>query len=406
MRILVVSQHYWPEPFAVADVCETLAARGHEVTVLTGLPNYPEGRVPEEYRRGRNRRQSRNGVEIVRSSLVERRTGAARRIANYLSFARRASRLAKRLPEGFDVVLVNQTSPVLMALPAYAYRRAHGTRVLLYCVDIWPECLLAGGFSKGSAAYRAMLAVSRRIYAAADAVCVTSPGFRDYFEDVLGLDASSVAALPQYAEDVFSSSGDGSRAPGVPELDPEKCNLVFAGNVGAAQSVETIVRAAARLKGDGRFAFHVFGDGSSLAACEEEARRLGAGNVAFHGRLPLEAMPGVYAQADGMLLTFARDPENLTLRYTIPRKLQSYAAVGKPIVAAADGIAADVVERAGCGLRCGAGDDGALARLCADFADSPDREGMGRRARSLYEERYTKERFMETLEKELEKLCA
>ena len=406
MRILVVSQHYWPEPFAVADVCETLAARGHEVTVLTGLPNYPEGRVPEEYRRGCNRRQSRNGVEIVRSSLVERRSGDARRVANYLSFARRASRLAGKLPAGFDAVLVYQTSPVLMALPAYAYRRVHGAKVLLYCVDIWPECLLAGGFSKGSLAYRAMLGVSRCIYAAADAVCVTSPGFRDYFEDVLGLDAFDVVDLPQYAEDIFLSSDAEDARSDTPGLEEGKCHLVFAGNVGAAQSVETIVRAAARLKDDGRFAFHVFGDGSSLAACEEEACRLGAGNVAFHGRLPLEAMPGVYAQADGMLLTFARDPENLILRYTIPRKLQSYAAAGKPIVAAADGIAADVVDRAGCGLRCGAEDDEALARLCAEFADSPDREGMGRRARTLYVEKYTKERFMETLEKELEALCA
>lgn len=406
MRILVVSQHYWPEPFNVVDICESLVKRGHEITVLTGLPNYPEGCVPEEYRSGRNRHQSRNGVEIVRSSLVARGSGAVRRVANYFSFAHRASRMAKTLPAGFDAVLVYQTSPVLMALPAYAYRRARGAKVLLYCVDIWPECLLAGGFSKDSAAYRAMLAVSRRIYAAADAVCVTSPGFRDYFEDVLGLDASGAAALPQYAEDIFLSDrgeGVGSEAP---RLEEGKCNLVFAGNVGAAQSVETIVRAAARLKNDGRLAFHVFGDGSSLAACEEEARRLGAGNVSFHGRLPLDAMPGVYAQAEGMLLTFAKDPENLTLRYTIPRKLQSYAAAGKPIIAAADGIAADIVERAGCGLRCGAEDDEALARLCAEFADSPDKEEMGCRARSLYEERYTKERFMRTLEKELEKVCA
>ncbi|MBC2889924.1 glycosyltransferase family 4 protein [Gordonibacter massiliensis (ex Traore et al. 2017)] len=406
MRLLVVSQHYWPEPFNVTDVCETLVARGHEVTVLTGLPNYPEGRVPEGYRGGRNRRQSRNGVEIVRSSLVERRSGAARRVANYLSFARRASRLAKRLPVGFDAVLVNQTSPVLMALPAYAYRRAHGAKVLLYCVDIWPECLLAGGFSKGSLAYRAMLGVSRRIYAAADAVCVTSPGFRDYFEDVLGLDSSGMAVLPQYAEDIFSPDAAAAVDDGAPKLKEGRCNLVFAGNVGAAQSVETIVRAAARLKDDGRIAFHVFGDGTSLAGCEEEARRLGAGNVAFHGRLPLEAMPGVYAQADGMLLTFARDPENITLRCTIPRKLQSYAAAGKPIIAAADGIAARIVEESGCGLRCAAGDDEALAGLCAEFAGMPGKDEMGRRARSLYEERYTKDRFMDTLEKELEKLRA
>lgn len=405
MRILVVSQHYWPEPFNVSDICESLVARGHEVTVLTGLPNYPEGRIPKEYQGGANRTQVRNGVEIVRASLVERRQGSTRRVANYVSFARRASRVAKSLDPNFDVVLVNQTSPVLMALPAYAYRKAHGAKVLLYCIDIWPECLLAGGFSKGSVAYRSMLAISRRIYDSADSVCVTSPGFREYFEDVLELDASGVAVLPQYAEDMFCSQVI-SCSDEVPVFDSSKCNLVFAGNVGAAQSVETIVCAAAKLKDDTRITFHVFGDGSSLEACKEEALRRGASNVLFHGRLPLEAMPAVYQQADGMLLTFADGSSNLTLRHTIPRKLQSYAAAGKPIIAAADGVVPEIINTEQCGLSCAAGDVEGLAALCLEFVDHVGKQEMGFNARTLYDREYTKKCFMETLESELEKLCA
>lgn len=406
MKVLVVSQHYWPEPFAVTDICETLVKRGHEVTVLTGLPNYPEGYVVGGYRRGRNRRQRHNGVDIVRSSLVERRTGKLRRIANYVSFARRASSMAKKLPPDFDVILVNQTSPVLMALPAYAYRKEHRTKVLLYCIDIWPECLLAGGFSKTSAAYRAMSKVSRRIYASADLICVTSPRFRTYFNEVLGIESTSMPVLPQYAEDIFSADLSAQRQKPEVHLDPSNCNLVFAGNVGAVQSVETVVRAAARLADKDNIAFHVFGDGSALRSCKEEAVRLKTHNVEFHGRLSLEAMPEVYRQADGMLLTFAHDPENLTMRYTIPRKFQSYMAAGKPVLAAADGTVAEIVKEEGCGLCCAAGDDVAFAKLCASFAAMETKENMARNARSLYEREYSKERFMESLERELEKMRA
>lgn len=405
MKVLVVSQHYWPEPFAVTDICETLVRRGHEVTVLTGLPNYPEGCIAEEYRHGRNRKQKHNGVDIVRSSLVERRTGKLRRIANYVSFARRASSMAKRLPPDFDAVLVNQTSPVLMALPAYAYRKKHGAKVLLYCIDIWPECLLAGGFSKSSAAYRAMLEISKRIYASADLICVTSPRFRTYFDDVLGIESSDMVVLPQYAEDVFSDANDQLIKSEV-HFNPDNCNLVFAGNIGVVQSVETIVRAAAHLADQKNITFHVFGDGSALKSCEEEAARLKTGNVEFHGRLSLEAMPDVYCQADGMLLTFANDPENLTMRYTIPRKFQSYMAAGKPVLAAADGTIAEIVEEEGCGLCCAAGDDAAFAKLCTAFAAMDTKEGMARSARDLYEREYSKERFMESLERELEKMRA
>ncbi len=398
MRVLAVTQHYWPEPFNTADMCEGLASRGHEVTVLTGLPNYPEGEIYSGYGGGSNRRQERNGVRIVRSWLVPRKRGVAARVANYYSFSKAASRLARKLPGDFDVVVAFQTSPVMMADPAIAYARHVGAPLLHYVIDIWPECLLSGGVSKDSAVYRMFARVSRRIYGEADRLAVTSPLFIDYLSDLLGKPVDAVR-LPQYAEDIFSSMPD-KRPEG---YDPAKINLTFAGNVGAAQSVKTIVEAAALLKDDPAFAFHIVGSGSELDACIELAGELDASNIVFHGRHPIDEMPAYYAASDAMLATFSASP---ILGYTLPRKVQSYLAAGKPVLGTLVGEAARVMDEAGCGLRCDAENAAGLAAICREFAGLPEgaRQAFGAAGRAYYEEHFTKQKFLDTLEGELRKL--
>ncbi len=399
LNILAVSQHYWPEPFNISDICEGLVARGHCVTMLTGTPNYPEGAIYQGYEGGAQAEQEHNGVRIKRSPLVPRGQDLVHRVLNYYSFSANASRIARDLDAGFDVVLSFQTSPVMMANPALAYGRRYRVPVLLYCIDIWPECLTVGGIRPGSPVYNHYARVSRDIYSSADRLAVTSPLFAEYFESHLGMNGADPLYLPQYAEDIFTEDAAQRQ-----EYDPGKVNLTFAGNVGLAQSVSTLVEAASLLVDDDRIAIHVVGSGSELETLKRYGKQLGTSNLTFHGRFPLSDMPSFYNSSDAMVATFLNSP---ILGYTLPRKIQSYMAAGRPILGTVVGEARRVIEEAGCGLCCDAGDAQGLADICRRFADmsSAEREAMGARGRAFYRKNYSRERFFETLDAELWELA-
>lgn len=403
MKILLVCQHYWPEPFNTSEVCETLAAEGYNVTVLTGLPNtgMPGGDVLPEYKANKKlREEERNGVTIKRAWLWPRKTGALNRVLNYLSFWHCANVVSKKLDDDFDVVIGYQFSPVMQVDPCVKYAERTGAPFLLYSFDLWPESLIAGGIGRGSLPFKWIRAVSRRIYSSADTLAVTSPGFFDYFESELGLVHRNPIYMPQYAEDIF---GDAPALTIGDELFPaDFTHFMFAGNVGQAQSVETIVEAARTLR-DEACLFHIVGSGSALESCKELADSYGLDNVLFHGRHELEEMPSYYAKADAMLATLAGSP---VIEYTLPRKVQTYLAASKPVVGTLAGEGRRVVEEAGCGFCCDIEDAEGLADCCRAFAAlTPDeRLAMGSNARKYYEEHFSKERFYVTLEKELGKL--
>ncbi|MBQ8830799.1 MAG: glycosyltransferase, partial [Oscillospiraceae bacterium] len=147
MRVLVVCQHYWPEPYPLQDICEEMVRRGHKVDLITGVPNYPLGYIYPEYKKGKNRRQTVNGVNIVRTFTIGRRNNLLFRFLNYLSFMISSVLYALRTKEEYDVVFTNQTSPVLMSSAALAYGKKHGKKVVLYCMDLWPASLKVGGVS-------------------------------------------------------------------------------------------------------------------------------------------------------------------------------------------------------------------------------------------------------------------
>lgn len=400
MKILAVSQYYWPEPFNVADMCEGLVSRGHEVTVLTGIPNYPEGEVYSGYRRRTALEEERNGVRISRIPNRERRQGTLNRFINYYSFSSKGSGYARNMPEDFDVVLSFEISPVMSVNPAIAYAEKYGAPLFLYVIDIWPECLTSGGIKKNSFLYKYYAGVSRKIYRAADRLAITSTGFQGYLSDLLGYPVDC-AYLPQYAEDLFGGSAPSCKIDS--SLFPEDAlNFMFAGNVGAAQDVQCLVKAASLLDKDA-YIFHVVGSGSELDGCKELARKLSASNVVFHGRHPVEEMPSYYALADAMVATFA--PSDM-LAYTLPRKIQSYMAAGKPVVGTVDGAASRVVNEAACGLCCAPGDSVGLAQLCRQFSElAPlDRTNMGANARAYCKANFSRETFLDTLDSELSKL--
>lgn len=389
MRILVVSQYYWPEPFRLADICEELTARGHEVHVLTDLPNYPEGIIHSDYRLGRNRLQHRNGVTIHRVFTIGRRRNVLFRVLNYHSFSLAASAWAGRTKEKFDVILAYQASPVMMAEAALTYREKHRIPVLLYCMDLWPASLRVGGIRDDSMVYRVYHRISGRIYRGVDEIAVSSRGFTEHLCREFGLKPEKISYVPQYADHVFA----------FPEKRAEEpLHLVFAGNVGTAQSIPTILEAARLLKGTLDVVWHIVGGGTALEQCRAHAGENGLDNVLFHGYQTGDTLQGFYEKADAMLITLTADP---VISLTLPMKVMSYLASGKAVIAAADGEIAHVIGEAGCGYCAPAEDPQALAEAVLRFARDPQRDSFGIRGRAYYLAHFARDRFMDEMESRL-----
>ena len=392
MKILVVCQHYWPEPYPLEDVCEEMVRRGHEVHVVTGVPNYPMGEIYADYRKGKQRRQTHNGVRISRTFTIGRRHNLLFRFLNYYSYAISSSIFTRRLKEEYDVVFANQTSPVMMSSAAFAYAKKWKKKVILYCMDLWPASLAAGGIQERSLIYRYYKRVSGKLYRKADRLLISSRMFQGYLEKNFGIPSEKIKYHPQYADGRFEAGADS------PLKQKETIDLMFAGNVGAAQSLMTVIEAADLLRDEQNLRWHIVGEGSELEKLKQAARERDLINVIFHGRKPLEEMPRYYAMADAMLVTLTEDP---VISLTLPQKVQTYMAAGKPVIAAADGEIPSVIRRANCGYCAAARDAQGLADAVRRFIACENKAQLGANARKYYEKHFERARFMDRFEEEL-----
>lgn len=392
MRILMVCQHYWPEHFQVTEVCEELVARGHEVTALVGIPNYPTGIVPPEYHNGQNREESHNGVKIIRVEEVPRKPGVLGLARNYLSYPREARKAVRSLGEGYDVVFAYQLSPVFMAAPAVDYKKVFGVPVLLYCADIWPDAVLAMLPALARPVLPLIGGASSRIYRGCDLIATNSAAYVDGFEQVHGISRERLRYMPQYADDGYLDV----------DLAAPKSNVarfMLMGNIGKLQDMGCVMEAI-RLLGDrDDFVFHIVGTGSVASECERFAAENGLGErVVFHGRHPVESMPDFYRMADACVLSL-NVPGAPWISSTLPSRLQGYMAAGKPILAAINGSAAQVIEESGCGRSVSAGDATGLAALMADFIDNRAAyAGCGEAGRTYFRENFMRKRYMDGIE--------
>lgn len=396
MKILVVCQYYWPEPYKISDICEELVKRGHIVDVVTGVPNYPMGYIFKEYRKGNRRRETYNGVNIIRTFTIGRRNNVFFRLLNYMSFAISSLFFVRTLNNDYDVVLTYQASPVTMSLAALYYKKRNGTNVLLYCLDLWPASLSAGGIKKGNPIYKFFKKISEKIYTSASAIAVSSLGFKDYLNMEFQIPFNRIKYIPQYAEEIYSKIKE-------IENSNETINLVFAGNIGTAQSIPTIIKAAEILKNEKGIIWNIIGDGSEYQKSKQIAANLKLSNVIFYGRKSLEDTLKYYEIADAMLVTLTSD-ENIAL--TLPAKVQSYMASGKPLIVSADGAAAEVVKQAGCGFCAPAENPVKLAEAVKKFKNLNvnDRKELGKMSRNYYLNNFNKELFFDKLEKLLYEL--
>ena len=395
MKILVVCQHYWPEPVYLADVCEELVRRGHTVHVITDVPNYPMGYIYPEYKHGKRREEVRNGVKITRAFTIGRRNNLVFRFLNYYSFAIASTIRAKMLKEKYDVVFTNQLSPVMMSCAALAYAKKHKVKCVMYTMDLWPASVAAGGVQDGSLIYRFFHWVSKRIYTKVDRLLITSQMFREYFHQQFAINDDIISYLPQYALAAFDSVVQEQK-------EKDTVDLLFAGNVGAAQSLDTVLKAAKLLESETRLRWHIVGDGSELENLKKMTAELNLDNVIFHGRKPMEQMPQYYAMADAMLVTLTADP---VISMTLPAKVQSYMAAGKPVIAASNGEIPKVIDASGCGFCANAEDATGLAEAVKAFLAHTDKAQLGANARKYYENHFAREKFMSKLEDELRQAC-
>ena len=391
MKILVISQYYPPEPFRIGDICEELVRSGHRVTVVTSRPNYPMGRIYPGYRGKQKSDETMGGVHVLRCGTIARRRWPVFRLLNYYGYRFFAYARLRRIKESFDVVLINGLSPVLQAIPGIRYARKKGLKSVLYSMDLWPASLAAGGIREGSLIYRHFERVSAFIYHRIDYILYSSRTARDYLTSQFGIPEDRLEYLPQHAEACFSELQDEKPDPGLTEF-------LFAGNVGAAQNVPVILKAAALLQStDAPIQIRIVGDGSRSEAGRELARELGLNNVIFEGRHPAEEMPQYYARADAMLVTLSGETY---CRLTLPGKVQSYFAAGKPVLGSADGETMDIIREAGCGDCVPSDDHIGLARIMLDFSVLPagERARLGENARRYYQAHFTPERFYARLE--------
>lgn len=391
MKILVICQHYWPEPYPLPDICEELAHRGHQVDLITDVPNYPMGEIYPEYLDGKRRQEVHNNVNIIRTLTVPRHHSAFFRVLNYYSYAFSSTWRATHLTEEYDVVFANQTSPVMMSSAAFAYAKKHGKKVVMYCMDLWPACLAAGGITESSLVYKFFSWESKRLYNKADRILITSRMFRNYLVEQHGVANSKIVYLPQYATQAFAYMPEGPK-------NKETLDLMFAGNIGVAQSLQTVLQAVELLSDMDNLRVHIVGDGSELDRLKKMVQEKHLNKVIFYGRNPPEEMPRYYAMADAMLVTLTADP---FISLTLPGKVQTYMAAGKPILGAANGETHQTIVAAHCGYCAPAEDAVALAEMIRKFASSSHKEQMGKNAKDYYEKNFKRDCFMERLEQEL-----
>lgn len=399
MRILIVTQYFWPESFRVNDLAAGLRDLGHEVEILTGQPNYPAGRLFPGYQLLKPLEERYERMRVVRVPLVTRGRSKGFRLAmNYLSFALAACLLGPwRCSKQIDAVLIYQPSPVTVALPGLLIARLRRARSLLWIQDLWPDTLAAMGFSDKGRLMRCATALSDFIHRRCDRLLVQSPAFTGSLleRDVA---ADRIAYLPNWAESFYRPKAD---APGNtnPLRQISGFKIVFAGNIGSAQSFETILGAADQLREIADLNWVIIGDGLMRDSVAASVKELGLDDrIHLLGQRPPEEMPGCFAHADVLLVTLRPDP---VFALTIPSKIQSYLACGKPIIASMDGAGAEVIRESGAGEVSAAGDADGLARAVVKLhrMSAVERESRGALGRKYYEQNFERGLLLSRLDR-------
>lgn len=397
-RILVVTQHFWPENFRINDIVEGFLQDGLEVDVLCGLPNYPKGEWFEGYSAQGPWEEHFGTAQVFRAREWPRKGNTSVNIfLNYVSWPLYAAAALDRLPGGYDAVFCFNTSPVLMCWPAIRYAQKHRIPFTNYVLDLWPENLYSVLPVKNALLRKLAQGVSDALYKKADRLIAMSEPLQQRLCQRTGKPPRAVKVIPQYCEDFYA----------VPQRDEAlenrfagRFNLVFTGTFTPAQSLDMVLRAVLEARQAGADQLHLLlvGDGMSRESLQTLARELNAGDtVTFYGSVPAKEVPKFTTLADALLISLSDSPD---LGLTVPGKLASYMAAGKPVVASMNGAGYAAVQESGGGLVSPACDQHALAGNLLQLyrMDAAQRAQLGARAKAYYQNHYHRAELLRQLE--------
>ena len=394
MRILIISQYFYPENFRINDLCLGLKDKGHEVSVLTGKPNYPNGKFYNGYTFLNKRLESYHGIKVYRSHLIPRGSASGFRLfLNYISFVIFAPLRILSINGNFDRVFVYAPSPItvgFVGIFASIYFRA---KPFLWVHDLWPESVKDAGGINNKIILSLINFMTKSIYYFYDNILVQSPSFKNYLVDQ-GVKSEKIIYYPYYAESFYNVVDKNEK---IENMFPKGLNIVFAGNIGVAQSFDTIIEAVKIALNDVKsLNIIVLGEGRDKERILKKIKKNNLNNFYFMGSFPPESMPEYFASADALLVSLKKSK---IFSSTIPGKLQSYLACGKPIIASLDGIGAKIVSDASCGFSSDAEDFQGLAQSIIAFSKlkDVDRLKLGENGRKYYENEFERKKLLSKL---------
>jgi glycosyltransferase involved in cell wall biosynthesis len=396
MRILIVTQYFWPEIFRINDMALGLKERGHEVAVLTSIPNYPEGKFFQGYSFFGRSKEIWNGITIYRSSQFPRGNNNSILLSlNYLSFVIFATWKVLWLPKKYDRILVYQVSPIFQIIPALFAAWRFDKPLFVNVQDLWPETLASTRQGKNPLLLKGVSAISDYLYRKADFLLLPFKSSQLILEQ-RGVQPQQMAYLPNSIDDFYLPV---SADPLYEYLFTGDTHILLTGNLGEAQGIDLIVEAAYRLKEKyPRLRWILVGEGRSRKELEQLVKDRGMEEVVlFPGRFPASVMPALIARADASLLTLKKEP---IFAITVPNRLQSYMACGKPILASIDGEAASIISAAKCGLVAPAGDLSEFISIVENFIEtsSVERETWGDNARAYFLKHFERNKILDQLD--------
>lgn len=399
MNILIISQYFWPENFKINDFALSLSQKGHNVAVLTGIPNYPKGEVFPGYGFFKPKKEYLKNIKIYRTLLYPRGNGSGIRLfLNYFSFAFFATIAALlRIKERYDLVFVFEVSPITVGIPAVIYKKIRKVPLYFWVLDLWPESVYASSNLKKGRFEKTIVLLVKWIYRNCDKIYVSSKAFvKSIIEK--GIDKNQIGYMPNWVEDEYFQM---SSKVNVNEILPQNCfKVMFAGNIGEAQDFESILKAAELLKEHSEIKMCILGEGRKADWLKQTILEKNLNNVLLFGKYPLETMPFFFDNADVMLVSLKEDP---IFSLTVPAKIQTYLGCGKPIVAMLNGEGANIINEAGAGLTSNSGDYEGLAKNILNMyhMDKENIRAYSRNSYAYYKENFEKEKIINRIESDL-----
>ena len=394
MKILVISQYFYPENFRINDLVFSLQKRGHQIEVLTGKPNYPKGNYFKGYSWEGPKDEEIEGIKVHRANLILRKKGGGLRLfLNYFSFVFFGLFKILKIKGDFEKVFIYAPSPITVGILGIVAAKKFKCKSYLWVHDLWPESVRVAGGIKSSFILGLVNQMTKLIYRFTDFLLVQSPEFKNYILNQ-GVAQSKIIYYPYYAEDFYKVvKKDNSYL----SQFPKGFNLLFAGNIGVAQSFDTIVNAFEKLK-EYDINLVILGDGRDKSRIQEQINEKGlTDKFLFLGSFPPEQMPYYFTCADGLLITLKRAD---IFSYTIPGKLQSYLACGKPIIGALDGIGNKIISESNSGFASEAENHELLANniLTLYKLSKTEKEKLSNNALDFFDKNFNKQNLLERLE--------